>query len=225
MVLSKRFDSTKKKELVGNFKNVGREWQPKGSPEPVRTHDFLLDTDPPKGVPYGVFDVTRNAAWVSVGVDHDTPEFAVQTIRQWWRNMGRHAYPDATDLLIMADAGGSNSPRARLWKVGLQELADRTGLRVSVCHFPPGTSKWNKIEHRLFCHITENWRGRPLTSHEVIVNLIAGTKTSKGLRVRAGLDSGKYPLGQKVSDAEMAALQLKAGAFHGEWNYALEPRA
>jgi hypothetical protein len=175
---------TKKKELVGNFKNGGREWQPKGQPEAVNVHDFPGDAVG-KAIPYGVFDMTRNEAWVSVGRDHDTPAFAVASIRQWWKTMGRPAYPRATELLITADAGGSNGYRIRAWKLELQELTDETGLRIHVCHFPPGTSKWNKIEHRLFCHITQNWRGKPLTSFETIVNLIGRTRTTKGLRVKA----------------------------------------
>ena len=172
-----------------------------------------------KVIPYGVYDLGANTGWVSVGVDHDTPEFAVQSIQQWWRKMGRRRYPTATDLLITADAGGSNSARARLWKVALQRLATETGLRISVCHFPPGTSKWNKIEHRMFSHITQNWRGRPLVSHEVIVNLIANTTTRAGLKIRAELDRGKYPTGIKITDAQLASLNLKPDNFHGDWNY------
>jgi hypothetical protein len=215
---------TKKKELVGDFKNPGREWQPKGTPERVRVHDFL---DPALGkvIPYGVYDIGANAGWVSVGVDHDTPEFAVESIRHWWQRMGRKTYPNATELLITADGGGSNSSRARLWKVALQGLADGTGVRISVCHFPPGTSKWNKIEHRMFCHITENWRGRPLISHEVIVKLIAKTTTTAGLRIRAGLDRRQYRTGTPVAKATMAGLQVERDAFHGDWNYTLVPRA
>lgn len=177
---------TKKKELIGDFKNAGREWHPKGQPPEVRVHDFQ-DKELGKAIPYGVYDLSANAGWVSVGIDHDTPEFAVESISCWWRRMGRKTYPQATELLITADGGGSNSSRARLWKVALQRMADATGLKISVCHFPPGTSKWNKIEHRMFCHITENWRGRPLVSHEVIVNLIASTTTTKGLQVKAAL--------------------------------------
>jgi hypothetical protein len=214
---------TKKKELVGDFKNGGREWRPRGQPEPVRMHDFV-DPDRGKVIPYGVFDVSGNVGWVSVGVDHDTPEFAVESIQQWWRRMGRKTYPHATDLLITADAGGSNSARARLWKVALQRLADHTGLRIAVCHFPPGASKWNKIEHRMFCHLTENWRGRPLVDHEVIVNLIANTTTAAGLRIRAALDRRRYPTGKQVTPAEVAAVRLEPDPFHGDWNYVITPR-
>lgn len=214
---------TKKKELVGNFKNGGREWQPKGHPEAVNVHDFPGDAVG-KAIPYGVFDVTRNEAWVSVGRDHDTPAFAVASIRQWWKTMGRPAYPRATELLITADAGGSNGYRARAWKLELQELADETGLLIHVCHFPPGTSKWNKIEHRLFCHITQNWRGKPLTSFETIVNLIGRTRTTKGLRVKARLDKRRYPTGTEVKKADMKRLALRSDDFHGDWNYQLEPR-
>jgi len=214
---------TKKKELVGNFKNGGREWQPKGQPEAVNVHDFPGDAVG-KAIPYGVFDMTRNEAWVSVGRDHDTPAFAVASIRQWWKTMGRPAYPRATELLITADAGGSNGYRIRAWKLELQELADETGLRIHVCHFPPGTSKWNKIEHRLFCHITQNWRGKPLTSFETIVNLIGRTRTTKGLRVKARLDKRRYPTGTEVTKADMKRLALHCDNFHGDWNYQLEPR-
>ena len=213
---------TKKKELVGDFKNAGREWHPEGRPPPVRVHDFQ-DDELGKAIPYGVYDLSANAGWVSVGVDHDTPEFAVKSIYCWWRRMGRKTYPEARELLITADAGGSNGSRTRLWKVALQRMANATGLRISVCHFPPGTSKWNKIEHRMFCHITENWRGRPLVSHEVIVNLIASTTTSKGLRVRAALDTRKYPTGIRVDDTDMASLNLTSDKFHGDWNYRLAP--
>ena len=215
---------TKKKELVGDFKNAGQEWHPKGQAPQVRVHDFQ-DKELGKAIPYGVYDLSANAGWVSVGVDHDTPEFAVESICCWWRRMGRKTYPGATELLITADGGGSNSSRARLWKVALQRMADATGLKISVCHFPPGTSKWNKIEHRLFCHITENWRGRPLVSHEVIVNLIAGTTTTKGLRVKAALDKRPYPTGVQVDDSTMASLHLKTDKFHGDWNYTLSPAA
>lgn len=213
---------TKKKELVGDFANAGREWQPKGRPERVRVHDFK-DKHLGKAIPYGVYDVLANEGWVNVGVDHDTPEFAVQSIRDWWRRMGSRAYPKAMELLIMADCGGSNGYRARLWKVGLQRLADDTALKISVCHFPPGTSKWNKIEHRMFCHITENWRGRPLVSHEVIVNLIGNTTTQTGLAIRARLDRRRYAKGVKVSDEDLARLNLTPAIFHGEWNYTLSP--
>jgi len=215
---------TKKKELVGDFKNAGQEWHPKGQAPQVRVHDFQ-DKKLGKAIPYGVYDLSANTGWVSVGVDHDTPEFAVESICCWWRRMGRKTYPGATELLITADGGGSNSSRARLWKVALQRMADATGLKISVCHFPPGTSKWNKIEHRLFCHITENWRGRPLVSHEVIVNLIAGTTTTKGLRVKAALDKRPYPTGVQVDDSTMASLHLTTDKFHGDWNYTLSPAA
>ena len=217
---------TKKKELVGEFKNGGREWRPRGEPEQVNVHDFRDDDRLElggKAIPYGVYDLTANAGWVNVGVDHDTPDFAVQSIRTWWLQMGSRAYPKATELLIMADCGGSNSYRARAWKIALQGLATQTGLRVSVCHFPPGTSKWNKIEHRMFCHITQNWRGRPLVNHEVIVNLIGSTTTKAGLKVRAKLDKRSYPLGVKVADEQMAKLHIKPASFHGEWNYVIEP--
>jgi hypothetical protein len=214
---------TKKKELVGDFKNGGREWQPKGTPEKVLVHDFP-DDSVGKAIPYGVYDMARNEAWVSVGRDHDTSAFAVASIRQWWRTMGRRAYPGATDLLITADAGGSNGYRTRAWKVELQELADETRLRIRVCHFPPGTSKWNKIEHRLFCHITRNWRGRPLTSFETVVNLIGSTRSKKGLRVKARLDPKKYPTGIEIKKAQMNDLALQCDTFHGDWNYQLQPR-
>ena len=213
----------KKKELVGDFKNCGREWQPQGKPERVRTHDFE-DKELGKGLPYGVFDPNRNEGWVSVGVDHDTAEFAVSSIRNWWTRMGKTVYPDARELLITADAGGSNGYRPRLWKRELQKLADETGLTLTVCHFPPGTSKWNKIEHRMFCHITANWRGRPLSSLEVIVNLIAGTTTQKGLSIQADLDPGTYEKGIRISEEEMSKLQLKPATFHGEWNYTITSR-
>lgn len=212
---------TKKKELVGDFKNAGQEWHPKGQPV-VRVHDFQ-DKDLGKAIPYGVYDLSANAGWVSVGIDHDTPEFDVESIYCWWRQMGRKTYPQARELLITADGGGSNGSRVRLWKVALQRLADVTGLKIAVCHFPPGTSKWNKIEHRMFCHITRNWRGRPLESHEVIVNLIASTTTTKGLRVRAALDTDAYPTGVKVEDATMATLHLIPDKFHGDWNYTIAP--
>jgi Rhodopirellula transposase. len=214
---------TKKKELVGAFKNGGREWQPKGQPEEVNVHDFPEDALG-KAIPYGVFDMTRNEAWVSVGRDHDTPAFAVASIRQWWRTMGKQAYPNATDLLITADAGGSNGYRARAWKVELQDLANETGLHIHVCHFPPGTSKWNKIEHRLFCHITQNWRGKPLTSFETIVNLIGRTRTRKGLRVKARLDKNRYPAGVRITKEELKSLVLLREDFHGDWNYQVVPR-
>jgi hypothetical protein len=214
---------TKKKELVGDFKNGGREWQPKGQPEEVRSHDFedkLLG----KAIPYGVYDIGRNQGWVSVGIDHDTAQFAVQSIDSWWRQMGQRTYPDATELLITADAGGSNGYRTRLWKRELQRLADETGLTITVCHLPPGTSKWNKIEHRMFCHITQNWRGRPLISLDTIVNLIADTRTTKGLTIHSVLDQNVYEKGIKVSDEEMAQLRIRREEFHGEWNYSIHPR-
>ena len=214
---------TKKKELIGRYRNAGREWRPKGRPEEVKVHDFI-DRELGKAIPYGVYDLTANAGWVSVGVDHDTAEFAVQTLRRWWWQMGRHTYPDAKRLLITADGGGSNSSRSRLWKFELQRLADALGLCISVSHFPPGTSKWNKIEHRMFCHITENWRGRPLVSHEVVVNLIGATTTRGGLAIRSELDEGRYPTGRQVSDEQMDALSIKRDVFHGEWNYTVSPR-
>ena len=214
---------TKKKELVGEFTNRGREWQPAGQPERVQVHDFV-DPDLGKAIPYGVYDVGANRGWVSVGTDHDTPAFAVASIRQWWERMGHPTYPAATELLITADGGGSNGSQARLWKVELQSLADETGLRITVCHFPPGTSKWNKIEHRMFCHITENWRGRPLVSHEVVIQLIGHTTTRTGLSIRAQLDTHAYPTGVKVADAELAAVRLEPATFHGDWNYSIAPR-
>jgi hypothetical protein len=213
---------TKKKELVGPYKNHGREWQRKGEPERVDVHDFP-DPELGKVIPYGVFDMSRNEGWVSVGIDHDTAQFAVQAIGRWWHKMGAKRYPQASALLITADGGGSNGSRCRLWKVALQTLAARLGLPVHVCHFPPGTSKWNKIEHRMFSHITQNWRGRPLVSHEVIVNLIANTTTRSGLKIRAELDRGKYPTGIKITDAELASLNLKLDNFHGDWNYSVLP--
>jgi hypothetical protein len=213
---------TKKKELVGDFKNGGQEWQPKGAPEPVRVHDFI-DKKLGKAIPYGVYDVAGNRGWVSVGTDHDTAEFATETIHRWWRHMGAPAYPKAKELLILADGGGSNSSRTRLWKIALQRLADQTGIVVSVCHFPPGTSKWNKIEHRMFSHITENWRGRPLISHEVIVNLIGNTTTKKGLTIQAELDTNIYPTGIEVTDEDLARVRIEPDAFHGDWNYRILP--
>jgi hypothetical protein len=214
---------TKKKELVGQFRNGGREWRPKGCPEEVKVHDFI-DKDLGKAIPYGVYDQTYNTGWVCVGVDHDTAEFAVETLRRWWRKMGSRVYPDATKLFITADGGGSNGSRCRLWKVELQGLADEIGLRISVCHFPPGTSKWNKIEHRMFCHITENWRGRPLVSREVVVNLIGHTTTTEGLSIQSELDANSYPLGREVTDGQMDGLTIKPDKFHGEWNYTILPR-
>jgi len=213
---------TKKKELVGDFKNGGREWQPQGQPEVVRTHDFI-DRELGKVNPYGVYDPTLNAGWVSVGTDHDTAEFAVESIRRWWLKMGELAYPTATQLLITADGGGSNGYRVRLWKVALQRLADEIGLSLQVCHFPPGTSKWNKIEHRMFSYISLNWRGKPLISHEVIVNLIGSTTNRKGLHIRAELDTATYPTGLKVTDEELGKVNLTPDTFHGEWNYTIAP--
>ncbi|MGI9018360.1 MAG: ISAzo13 family transposase [Euzebya sp.] len=211
---------TKKKELVGNFANKGREWQPSGEPEDVSVHDFK-DPELGRANPYGVYDVGADAGWVSVGTDHDTAAFAVESIRRWWARMGQPTYPDATRLLITADGGGSNGSRCRLWKVELARLAADTGLEVTVCHLPPATSKWNKIEHRMFSHISMNWRGRPLTSHEVIIETIKATTTTSGLTIDADLDDGVYPKGIKISDAEMRALPLTLHDFHGEWNYTL----
>jgi len=213
---------TKKKELVGDFKNGGREWCPAGKPEEVRVHDFL-DKNLGKAIPYGVYDLARNAGWVSVGMDHDTAAFAVNTIRRWWRTMGRPSYPRAKSLLIVADSGGSNGARVRLWKWELHKLACQTGLAIHVCHLPPGTSKWNKIEHRLFSFISQNWRGRPLLTHATIVNLIANTQTSTGLKVRCELDSKQYPSKVKVSNAQMTQVRLLPDAFHGDWNYTIQP--
>ena len=215
---------TKKKELIGDFKTSGREWQPSGQPEPVRVHDFPGDALG-KAIPYGVYDLARNEAWVSVGRDHDTPAFAVAAIRQWWTMMGRRAYPAATDLYITADAGGSNGYRSRAWKAGLQRLADELRLTIHVSHFPPGTSKWNKIEHRLFCHLTENWRDRVLLTFETLVELIGHTQTTSGLRVKAKLDKRRYQTGVVVTTAEMRALALDPHPFHGDWNYTVRPRA
>jgi transposase len=205
---------TKKKELIGDFKNGGREWRPQGKPEEVRVHDFL-DKNLGKAIPYGVYDVTENQGWVSVGIDHDTAYFAAEAIRRWWKKMGSRRHPRAKELLITADGGGSNGSRCRLWKVALQDLANRLDMPVHVRHFPPGTSKWNKIEHRMFCHITQNWRGRPLVSHDVVINLIANTATAQGLKIRAELDPKSYPTGIKVSDRELAKVKLKPAAFHG----------
>ena len=212
----------KKRELLGDLKNGGCEWQPKGKPERVRVHDFK-DEELGVGIPYGVYDQTLNNGWVSVGIDHNTAEFAAATIRRWWRRMGAQTYPEATELLITADGGGSNGSRPRLWKVCLQKLADELGLKITVCHFPPGTSKWNKIEHRMFCHITENWRGRPLVSQAVIVNLIANTTTDTGLTIKAQLDKNSYPIGIKVSDEELATVNITKHKFHGDWNYTIAP--
>lgn len=213
---------TKKKELVGDFKNGGRELRPRGRPEKVRVHDFLIP-ELGRATPYGIYDLAQNTGWVSVGVDHDTAAFAVESIRRWWQSMGQPVYPKAHRLLITADAGGSNGPRLRLWKVELQKLADETGLRIAVCHFPPGTSKWNKIEHRLFSFISQNWRGKPLLSFEVIVNLIAATTTAKGLNVHAEIDAGTYPAGTKIDDHELAGVRLRRDKFHGDWNYEIQP--
>ncbi len=213
---------TKKKELVGSFKNGGREWRRQGQPEQVNVHDFP-DPHVGKAIPYGIYDVGRNAGWVTVGRDHDTASFAVASLRRWWQVVGLEAYPQAERLLICADGGGSNGSRLRLWKVELQGFADATGLQVTVCHLPPGTSKWNKIEHRLFAHISLNWRGRPLVSHEVVVDLIGATTTRDGLRVQAELDPAAYPTKVQVSDAELAAVRLTPHAFHGEWNYTITP--
>jgi hypothetical protein len=215
---------TKKKELVGDFKNSGREWQPRGYSEKVRVHDFVIP-ELGRASPFGVYDLASNQGWVSVGTDHDTSAFAVQTIRRWWYSMGRDAYGGASRLLITADGGGSNGSRVRLWKTQLQALSDESGLEITVCHLPPGTSKWNKIEHRLFSFITMNWRGKPLISHEVIVNLISSTTTSKGLKVHCELDSSSYPAGVKVPDKEMAELNIRRHDFHGDWNYTISPRS
>lgn len=214
---------TKKKELVGDFKNPGQEWQPQGEPEDVRTHDFP-DPEVPKAIPYGVYDLANNQGWVSVGITHDTAQFAARTIRRWWEDMGTQRFPRAHELLITADGGGSNSYRSRLWKVSLQKLADQLGLTLHVCHFPPGTSKWNKVEHRLFSFITKNWRGKPLLSYQTIVNLIASTTTETGLLVRAALDSTVYETKRKVTDGELAKVKLTPAKFHGEWNYSIAPR-
>ena len=215
---------TKKKELVGEFANAGRDWRPKGQPVAIRTHDFPGDSAG-KAIPYGVYDVTADAGWVNVGTDHDTAAFAVESIRRWWKAAGSSEYPAARRLLITADAGGSNGYRTRAWKAGLAALAAETGLEITCCHFPPGTSKWNKVEHRLFSHITMNWRGRPLTSHDVIINSIAATTTRTGLTVQARLDDGTYPTGVKVTNAQMAALPVSRHPFHGDWNYTLHPAA
>jgi transposase len=214
---------TKKKESVGDFKNNGKELRPKGNPEEVRVHDFV-DPEMGRATPYGIYDLGRNSGWVSVGMDHDTAEFAVETIRRWWRTMGKPVYSEAKRLLITADAGGSNGSRLRLWKVELQKLADETGLRIFVCHFPPGTSQWNKIEHRLFSYISQNWRGKPLRSFQTIVNLIAATTTATGLKVHAELDEESYQAGIKVSDQEMAKVKIRRDKFHGDWNYEIQPR-
>ena len=214
---------TKKKELIGDFRNRGREWRPHGQPEEVRTHDFM-DRDLGKVNPYGVYDQSANVGWVSVGTDHDTAEFAVESIRRWWLKMGAARYPQAHDLLITADGGGSNGYRVRLWKIALQRFADETALTVRVCHFPPGTSKWNKIEHRMFSFISLNWRGKPLVSHEVVVNLIGSTHTVRGLAIQAELDTTRYPKGLKVTNEELADVNLARDEFHGEWNYSIAPK-
>jgi len=215
---------TKKKELVGDFKNSGRELRPQGCPEEVRVHDFEIK-ELGKAAPYGVYDMGRNEGWVSVGTDHDTSAFAVETIRRWWYSMGRHNYPDAKRLLITADSGGSNGSRVRLWKLELQRMANETGLEITVCHLPPGTSKWNKIEHRLFSFITQNWRGKPLISHEVIVNLIGSTRTDKGLTVRCELDQNSYPKGIKVPEKVLTEIDMVRHDFHGDWNYTIRQRS
>jgi len=215
---------TKKKELVGRFKNSGRELRPKGKPEEVLVHDFII-RDLGRAAPYGVYDIAQNLGWVSVGTDHDTAAFAVESIRRWWYSMGLPLYPDAGQLLVTADSGGSNGSRVRLWKHELQKLADETGLEISVSHLPPGTSKWNKIEHRLFSYISQNWRGKPLTNHEVIVSLIAQTTTRTGLKVRCELDHNAYPKGIKISDKLMKEIHLKRHDFHGDWNYTIRPRS
>jgi transposase len=214
---------TKKKELVGDFKNGGRELRPRGDPEPVRVHDFMLP-ELGKVAPYGVYDIAANAGWINLGITSDTAAFAVESIRRWWRELGQSRYQDATRILITADCGGSNGARVRLWKTELQTLADQTGLSITVAHLPPGTSKWNRIEHRLFAFITQNWRGKPLLTHQVIVQLIASTTTAKGLTVQCRLDDNIYNKGIKVSDAEMARLNIKPADFHGEWNYTIRPR-
>jgi hypothetical protein len=213
----------KKKELVGDFKNGGRAWQPTGVPERVRVHDFE-DKKLGKAIPSGIDDVTAHTGWVSVGTDHDTAAFAVGTLRRWWRQMGASAYPEASELLVIADGGGRNSSRTRLWKSEVQGLANELGMRIAVCHLPPGTSKWNKIAHRMFAYITQNWRGKPLVSHEVIVNLIGSTTTTTGLKIRAALDAGRYATGRKIPDAEFANLQIERDVFHGAWNYTIVPR-
>jgi hypothetical protein len=214
---------TKKKELVGDFKNAGREWHRSGEPEEVRVHDFI-DKQLGKAIPYGVYDIASNQGWVSVGIDHDTAQFAANAIRRWWQRMGRFRFPKARELQITADGGGFNGSRSRLWRVCLQELADDLELKLAVCHFPPGTSKWNKIEHRLFSFITQNWRGKPLASRQAIVNLIAQTTTKAGLSVKAAIDENRYETAIQVSDEELARLRLTPHPFHGEWNYTLSPR-
>lgn len=215
---------TKKKELVGQFKNGGQEWRPQGQPLEVKVHDFP-EPNQGKAIPYGVYDLASNEGWVSVGIDHDTAQFATASVRRWWQEMGTKRFAQATQLLITADGGGSNGSRNRLWKVALQALADELDLRLTICHFPPGTSKWNKIEHRLFSFITKNWRGRPLTSYQVIVNLIAHTTTQTGLVVKAAIDPNYYETGIVVSDEELAQVNLTPAKFHGEWNYDIRPNA
>jgi len=214
---------TKKKELVGNYKNEGKEWTPKGRYTEVEAYDFINE-ELGKAIPYGIFDTTHNLGWVNVGTDHDTAEFAVKSIRRWWEEIGESLYPKSKEILILADGGGSNGWRNRLWKKSLQDWADQEDLTLMICHFPPGTSKWNKIEHRMFSHITRNWRGKPLISHEVIINLISSTTTNKGLKIKAELDQGCYPLGKKVSDAEMESIAIQRADFHGEWNYSISSR-
>jgi transposase len=213
---------TKKKELIGNFKNRGAEWEKKGEPQRVNTYDFM-DKELGKVAPYGIYDIAQNKGWVNVGISSDTAEFAVESIRRWWQNMGRPMYPDARELLITADGGGSNGSRVRLWKIKLQELSSELGITIKVRHFPPGTSKWNKIEHRMFCHITQNWRGRPLLTRETVVNLIGNTKTKAGLEIRSVLDENSYETGIKVTDQEMKRIRIKREDFHGEWNYEIMP--
>jgi len=213
---------TKKKELIGDFKNNGAEYEPEEQPQKVRAKDFK-DKRLGKGIPYGVYDLTCDKGWVSVGIDHDTAAFATESIRRWWEEMGQATYRGATELLITADGGGSNGSRSRLWKVCLQRLADALELRIGVCHFPPGTSKWNKIEHRMFCHITRNWHGRPLTSRAVIVSLIGNTRTDTGLEIQAALDEREYPTGIKVTDKELSEVRIRRNEFHGEWNYTILP--
>ncbi len=214
---------TKKKELVGDFKNPGREWRPKGTPERVRVHDFVIP-EQGKAIPYGVYDLSRNEGWVSVGIDHDTASFAMNAIRSWWQKMGRTVYGGASHLTVTADGGGSNGSRSRLWKWELQQFANRTGLTITVCHYPPGTSKWNKIEHRLFSYIAMNWRGKALTSLATIVSLIGTTTTTSGLRVRSEIDKRSYPKGVTITDEQMQQLHLKRHQFHGDWNYTIHPR-
>jgi len=215
---------TKKKELVGDFKNTGREWRPRGEPEQVRVYDFVIP-ELGRAAPYGIYDIGRNVGWVNVGIDHDTAAFAVESIRRWWQCMGSASYPGARELLITADCGGSNGYRIRQWKWELQHFASQTHLAISVCHFPPGTSKWNKIEHRLFSFVSMNWRGKPLTSYEVIVNLIAGTRTDRGLTVRSALDTNSYPLRVTITPKQIKSVRLVADAFHGEWNYTIHPHS